>query len=179
MGSAWMVSGVKRGRRDGTHGKGGTRSACAPCLTGVRCVNKIITDMAVMEDALTDLLQNGPGVTVGKIRAATALRSRSPGSEGNGLMRVMAVDPERSLRHNRVTGRMLVARRNHPREGRPGTGRSHRREGSRTRSRPDNRRVPDTDDGTTVTAHWPRNGLLNRFAGTPTLKYGFRRTSGC
>jgi 3-oxoacid CoA-transferase subunit B len=45
-------------------------------LTGVRCVRKVVTDLAVLE-VTTDgfqLLERAPGVTVEEIRAKTAGR---------------------------------------------------------------------------------------------------------
>lgn len=50
-------------------------SECSLPITGLRCVKKIVTDMAVL-DVLPEggfkLLERAPGVTVEEIKAATA-----------------------------------------------------------------------------------------------------------
>ena len=47
---------------------------CTLPLTGVNCINKIITDLAVLEvkDGAFHLVERAPGVTVDEIQSKTA-----------------------------------------------------------------------------------------------------------
>jgi 3-oxoacid CoA-transferase subunit B len=55
--------------------------ACTLPLTGVRCVKKVVTDLAVMDIGPGGfvLLERAPGVSVEEIRAKTAGRLVVPG----------------------------------------------------------------------------------------------------
>lgn len=60
-------------RHKSKHGKSKLLKTCSLPLTGVQCVRKIVTDMAVLsitEDGFK-LLERAPGVTVEEIKAAT------------------------------------------------------------------------------------------------------------
>jgi 3-oxoacid CoA-transferase subunit B len=56
------------------HGHSKLLAQCTLPLTGVNCINKIITDLAVLEvkDGAFHLVERAPGVTVDEIRAKTA-----------------------------------------------------------------------------------------------------------
>jgi 3-oxoacid CoA-transferase subunit B len=56
------------------HGNSKLLAQCTLPLTGVNCINKIITDLAVLEvkDGAFHLVERAPGVTVDEIRAKTA-----------------------------------------------------------------------------------------------------------
>lgn len=56
------------------HGKSKLLEQCTLPLTGVNCINKIITDLAVLEvkDGAFHLLERAPNVTVDEIKAKTA-----------------------------------------------------------------------------------------------------------
>lgn len=56
------------------HGHSKLLAQCTLPLTGVNCINKIITDLAVLEvkDGAFHLIERAPGVTVDEIRAKTA-----------------------------------------------------------------------------------------------------------
>jgi 3-oxoacid CoA-transferase subunit B len=56
------------------HGHSKLLAQCNLPLTGVNCINKIITDLAVLEvkDGAFHLVERAPGVTVDEIRAKTA-----------------------------------------------------------------------------------------------------------
>jgi len=56
-------------------------AACTLPLTGVRCVKKVVTDLAVMDIGPEGfvLLERAPGVSVEEIRAKTAGRLVVPG----------------------------------------------------------------------------------------------------
>lgn len=55
------------------HGKSKLLKACSLPLTGVNCVTKVVTNMAVLEikDGAFHLLERAPGVSVEEIQAAT------------------------------------------------------------------------------------------------------------
>ena len=56
------------------HGNSKLLKQCTLPLTGVNCINKIITDLAVLEvkDGAFHLIERAPGVSVDEIRAKTA-----------------------------------------------------------------------------------------------------------
>jgi len=56
------------------HGHSKLLAQCTLPLTGVNCINKIITDLAVLEvkDGAFHLIERAPGVTVDEIRTKTA-----------------------------------------------------------------------------------------------------------
>jgi 3-oxoacid CoA-transferase subunit B len=56
------------------HGHSKLLAQCTLPLTGVNCINKIITDLAVLEvkDGAFHLVERAPGVTVDEIRTKTA-----------------------------------------------------------------------------------------------------------
>ncbi|MEP7703368.1 CoA transferase subunit B [Paraglaciecola sp. 25GB23A] len=56
------------------HGNSKLLEACTLPLTGVNCINRIITDLAVLEvkDGAFHLIERAPGVTVEEIKSKTA-----------------------------------------------------------------------------------------------------------
>ena len=56
------------------HGHSKLLEQCSLPLTGVNCINKIITDLAVIEvnDGAFHLVERAPGVSVEEIRTKTA-----------------------------------------------------------------------------------------------------------
>jgi 3-oxoacid CoA-transferase subunit B len=56
------------------HGNSKLLAACTLPLTGVNCINRIITDLAVLEvkDGAFHLIERAPGVTVEEIKSKTA-----------------------------------------------------------------------------------------------------------
>jgi len=55
------------------HGESKLLSECSLPLTGVGCINKVITDLALLEikDGAFHLLERAPGVSVEEIKAKT------------------------------------------------------------------------------------------------------------
>ena len=55
------------------HGESKLLSECSLPLTGVGCINKVITDLALLEikDGAFHLLERAPGVSVEEIQAKT------------------------------------------------------------------------------------------------------------
>jgi 3-oxoacid CoA-transferase subunit B len=56
------------------HGNSKLLEQCTLPLTGVNCINKIITDLAVLEikDGAFHLIERAPGVSIDEIRTKTA-----------------------------------------------------------------------------------------------------------